>query len=154
VRQKGGFVACFPLNVLMVHSTKLTFIANSNNLTDVGLALGETICFGSLEFTVDHFSNLSLSLEGNDSCFIFVGMVHNGSLSLHTILEDSSDEGDMTSGGGRGGALAPCPSRMQCGDPDCPHSRHTTTGGYSGASDHSDSLVADHLTATRYQTPS
>jgi hypothetical protein len=27
-------------------------------------------------------------------------MVHSGSLSLHTILEESSDEGDTTLGGG------------------------------------------------------
>jgi hypothetical protein len=34
-------------------------------------------------------------------------MVHSGSLSLHTILKDSDDEGDAASGGG--GALAPPP---------------------------------------------
>jgi hypothetical protein len=48
----------------MVQSPKLTFVANGNNLTGVGLTLGETICFGSLEFTVDHFVNESLSREG------------------------------------------------------------------------------------------
>jgi hypothetical protein len=36
---------------------------------------------------------------------VFVEMVHSGSPSLHTMLEDSSDEGDTSSGGG--GALAP-----------------------------------------------
>jgi hypothetical protein len=91
----------------MVHSPKLTFAANGNNLTDVGLALDEAIFFGSLEFTVDRFSNLTLSPKGNFSSIVFVEMVHNGSLSLHTILEDSDDEGDATSGGG--GALAPPP---------------------------------------------
>jgi hypothetical protein len=62
--QEGGFAACFPLNVLMVYSLKLTFVANNNNLTSVGLAPGETICFESLEFIVNRFSNLSLSLKG------------------------------------------------------------------------------------------
>jgi hypothetical protein len=47
-RQKGGFVACFPLNISMVHSPKPIVIANDNNLTDVGLALGETIRFECL----------------------------------------------------------------------------------------------------------
>jgi hypothetical protein len=64
---------CFPLNILMVYSLKLTFIANGNNWTGVGLFPSETIWFGSLEFTVDRFSNLSLSPEGNDSGIVFIG---------------------------------------------------------------------------------
>jgi hypothetical protein len=39
----------------------------------------------------------------NDLGTIIVGMVHSGSPSLHTILEESSDEGDIASG--EGGAL-------------------------------------------------
>jgi hypothetical protein len=101
--QEGASVAIFPLNISMVHSSKLTFIVNGNNLTDVGFTPGETIYFGSLKFTANCFSNLSLSPEGNDSGAVFVGMVHNKSSSLHTILEESSDEGDTTSD--RGGAL-------------------------------------------------
>jgi hypothetical protein len=84
----------------MDYSPKLTFVANSNNLTGVGLTMGETICFGSLELTTDHLGNLSLSLEGNDPGIVFVGMVHCGSLSLHTVLEESFDEGDAASGRG------------------------------------------------------
>jgi hypothetical protein len=71
----------------MVYSLKLTFIANRNNLTDVGLVPGETICFSSLEFTANCFGHLNLSLEGDDLGFIFIGMMHSGSPSLHTILE-------------------------------------------------------------------
>jgi hypothetical protein len=44
----------------MVYSPKLTFVTNGNNSIDVGLALGKTIRFGSLKFTADCFSNLSL----------------------------------------------------------------------------------------------
>jgi hypothetical protein len=84
----------------MVHSPKLTFVANMNNLTGVGFAPTEAICFGSLEFTADCFGNPSLSPKGNDSGVIFMGMVHNRLLSLHTILEESSDEGHTTSGRG------------------------------------------------------
>jgi hypothetical protein len=58
VCQEGEFAACFPLNVSMVYSPKLTFVNNGNKLTNVRLALGET------------------------------------------ILEESSDEGDIASGGG------------------------------------------------------
>jgi hypothetical protein len=60
----------------------------------------ETIFFGGLEFTVNCFGNLSISPEGNDLVTIFVGMVHNRSLSLHNILKESSNEGDVASGGG------------------------------------------------------
>jgi hypothetical protein len=51
----------------MAYSPKLTFVASDNNLTDVWLTPGETICFESLEFTANRFGNLSLSPEGNDS---------------------------------------------------------------------------------------
>jgi hypothetical protein len=87
----------------MVYSLKLTFIANGNNLIGVGLIPGDTICFGSLHFTADHFDHLSLSPKGNDSGVVFIGMMHNGSPSLHTVREESSNEGDTTLGGGGGG---------------------------------------------------
>jgi hypothetical protein len=91
---------CFPMNILMVRSPKLAFVVDSEHQTDIGFALGETIHFGSLEFTADHFGRLSLSPEGNDSHIVFVGMVRNGLPSLHTIIEESVDEGDTTSSGG------------------------------------------------------
>jgi hypothetical protein len=37
----------------MVPALKLSFIANGNNPTSVGLTPGSTIHFGNLEFTVD-----------------------------------------------------------------------------------------------------
>jgi hypothetical protein len=86
----------------MVYSPKLTFISNGNNLTDVGLTLGKTIRFGSLEFTADHFSNLSLYPVGNDSGAVFVGMVHSGLSFVHTMHKESSNEGDTALG--RGGS--------------------------------------------------
>jgi hypothetical protein len=73
----------------MVYSPKLTFFANDNNLTSVGLTRGETICFGSLEFTTDHFGCLSLSPEWKDSSVVFVGMVHTRPPSLHIIPRNS-----------------------------------------------------------------
>jgi hypothetical protein len=91
---------CFPLNVSIVYSLKLTFVGNGNNLTDVRLIPGETICFGRQEFTIDRFGSLGLSLEGNDAGAMFVGMVNSGSPSLYTIIEESSDEGSVTSGEG------------------------------------------------------
>jgi hypothetical protein len=40
---------------------------------------------------------------GNDSGVVFVGMAHSGSPSLHTILEESTDNGDTASS--RGGSF-------------------------------------------------
>jgi hypothetical protein len=90
--QKGGFVACFSLNISMVQSSTLVITADGKHLTCGGFTLGEIIRFGSLEFIADNFRSLSLSPKGNDSGADFRGMAHGGSLSLHTILEDSADE--------------------------------------------------------------
>jgi hypothetical protein len=62
------------------------------------------IHFESLEFIVDRVGSLSLSIKGNGPCAVFMGMAHNGSPSLHTILEDFNDEFNTASN--RGGALA------------------------------------------------
>jgi hypothetical protein len=84
----------------MVHSPKFVVTTNGEHQTSIGFTLGKTIHFGSLEFIIDRFGSLSLSLEGNDSSIMFMGMVHNGSPSLYTILKESADEGDTTSSGG------------------------------------------------------
>jgi hypothetical protein len=92
----------------MVTSPKLSFVANGNNQTGINLTLGETIHFGSLEFITDHLGCLSLSPNEGDSSTIFIGIVHSGSLSLHTTLEDSSNEGGATSStGGSSGSPGP-----------------------------------------------
>jgi hypothetical protein len=71
---------------LIVYSSKLSFVANGNNSIDFSLALGETICFSSLEFTADYFKRLSLSPEEDNSGAIFIGMVHSGSPSFTPLL--------------------------------------------------------------------
>jgi hypothetical protein len=76
--RKGGLQHTFPMDVLMVTSPKLSFIANSNNPTHIALAPGETIHFGILEFTTDHLGPLSLPPKEWDSSAIFIGMVHDG----------------------------------------------------------------------------
>jgi hypothetical protein len=66
VCQEGEFGACFTLNVSLVHSPKLTVIANDEHQPGVGFPLGDNIRFGSLEFIVDHVASLSFSGKGND----------------------------------------------------------------------------------------
>jgi hypothetical protein len=102
----------FPLDVPRVISLKHSFIANGDNLIGVSLTPGETIHFSSLEFTTDRHGCLSLSPYEGDSSTIFVGMVHGGSPSLHTILEDSSNEGGTASGAR--GTLPPPPGPCVC----------------------------------------
>jgi hypothetical protein len=85
----------------MVHLPKLIVIVDSKHQTGVSFTLSKTIHFGSLGFIADPFGSLSLSGEGNVSGVIFMVMDHNGSPPLHTILEDSTDEGDTTFSGGR-----------------------------------------------------
>jgi hypothetical protein len=108
----------------MIVSLKLSFVAIDNNPTGIGLALGETIHFGSLEFTADRLSRLSLSPKEGDLGFIFVEMVHSGLPSLHTTLKDSCNEGGTTSGAG-GELRIPRPLRVQRGNPVCLHHHHT-----------------------------
>jgi hypothetical protein len=92
----------------MLPSPKLLFITNNNNPTNVGLALGSTIHFVSLEFIANRFDHLSFSLERWDSGAMFIGMVHSRSPSQRTPLEESSNENGSTSGaGGSLGSPAP-----------------------------------------------
>jgi hypothetical protein len=92
----------------MAHSPKLSFVANGNNLTGVGLAPDSTNHFGCLEFTADQHGLLSLSPQKWDSGTIFIGMVHSGSPSLCTTLEESSNE-DHTASGTEGRSGSPDP---------------------------------------------
>jgi hypothetical protein len=90
--QEEAFVACFPLNVLMVHSSMLAITTDGEHLTCGGFSIGETVCFGNLEFITNCFGSRSLPLKGNDSGTVFVGTACSGSPSWHAILEDSTDE--------------------------------------------------------------
>jgi hypothetical protein len=71
-RQEGKFVACFLLNILMVHSSTLAITTDDEHLTCGGFYLSETIRFESLEFIAGCFGNLSLSSKGSDSDAVFV----------------------------------------------------------------------------------
>jgi hypothetical protein len=103
--RKGGLQRAFPQDVLMATSPKLSFIANCSNPIGIGLTPGETIHFGSLDFTANCLGRLSLSPKERDSDTIFIGMVHSGSPSLLTTLEDSYNEDGATSS--TGGDLDP-----------------------------------------------
>jgi hypothetical protein len=83
----------------MVHSSALAVSNDVERLTCAGFSLGETICFGSLEFIINCFSGLSLSPKGSDPGTVFMGTTCNGSPSLRTTIKDSTEEFYMTSSG-------------------------------------------------------
>jgi hypothetical protein len=87
----------------MVYSSKFTVIADGKHQIVLGLALGKTIHFGSLEFIAERIDDLSLFAKGDSSGTIFMGMAHKGTPLLHTILEDSTTEFDTVSSGGSPG---------------------------------------------------
>jgi hypothetical protein len=119
VCQVVGHVACFCLNVSMVHSSTLDVITDGEHLTCGDFSPGETIFFGSLEFIIDYFGTLSLSLKGSDSGTVFVGTAHCGSPSLCTILKDSTNE-LYTAPSGEGSSGLPVPQRRSMGTSPAP----------------------------------
>jgi hypothetical protein len=72
----------FPLDVLMVHSLALVVATDGELVTCSGFPLGEAIFFGSLEFIINRFADLSLSPKGSKSCAAFMGTTCGGSPSL------------------------------------------------------------------------
>jgi hypothetical protein len=58
----------------------------------VELTQDEPIRFGDLEFIADHFDNLCLPPEEDDSSAVVRGMAHSWSPSMHAILEESLSE--------------------------------------------------------------
>jgi hypothetical protein len=66
-------------------------------LFTVELILDEAIHFNDLEFIADHFDNLSLSPERDDSSVVGGGMARSRLPSLHAILEELPNEDDSTS---------------------------------------------------------
>jgi hypothetical protein len=81
----------------MVHLPKPIVIISGNNLISIEFTWHKSIHCVRLEFITDCFEILSLSPEGNDSRVIFMGMVHSGSPSLHTILDESISEEESAS---------------------------------------------------------
>jgi hypothetical protein len=136
----------------MVHSLKVVVITDDDYQTSGRFTLGETIHFECLEFIVNRFDSLSLSLEGNDSGAVFVGMVHSGSPSLHTILKESIDEGDTTSS--RRGSFG-FPISRGCNLVTTTILIITTPpSGHSGASNHHSCPAADCRSVARHWAPS
>jgi hypothetical protein len=84
----------------MVPSSVLADATVCDHLSCGGFSLGETICFGSLEFITDRFGGLSLSPIGDGSDSIVMGSARGGPPSpLRAMIGDSVEEFHMTSDG-------------------------------------------------------
>jgi hypothetical protein len=73
---------------------KLIIATGDIYLFSVELTKDEAIRFKDLEFMVNHFNNLSLSPEGDDSDAVVGSMARSGSPSLHAILKELPSEDD------------------------------------------------------------
>jgi hypothetical protein len=142
--RKGDLQCAFPLDVLIVYLPKLSFVANGNNLTSIGLAPGKTTCFRSLEFIADRLGRILLSALEGYSGTIFIGWCTVGNHLYTPPSWIPRAKGELR---------VPQPLRVQCGNPDCPHRHHTGIGKHSITPDHPDGHGADRCTTTRYGAP-
>jgi hypothetical protein len=63
----GDLQHAFPLDILMVPTSAVTFTTNDERLTCGDFSLGKTVHLWNLEFIVDYFSSLSLSPRRGNS---------------------------------------------------------------------------------------
>jgi hypothetical protein len=110
--QEGGIAACFPLDVLMLHSSVPSIANNGERLTYGGFSHGETFGFGSFEFIADYFGSLSLSPKESDLGTAFMDKTRSGSPSLWAMIEDITEEFYMASSREGGSGL---PSTLRHG---------------------------------------
>jgi hypothetical protein len=83
--------ACFPLGVLMVHSSVLTISTNREHLSCDGFSLGETVRLGRLEFIANCFDNQSFSPKGSNSGAVLMGTTRIGSPALRAMIGDTTE---------------------------------------------------------------
>jgi hypothetical protein len=100
--------------ILMVHSSVLAISTDDEPLMHDGFSIGETIHFWSLEFIIYCFGGLSLSPKGTNPGVVFVGIARSGSLSLWTMIDDSTEE-LYTASSGEGSSGLPISQRHGMG---------------------------------------
>jgi hypothetical protein len=92
----------------MVPSSTFAITTNGEHLSCGGFSLGETICFGSLEFITNCFSGLSLSPRRDGSDAAIMGSTCNGPPSPpRAMIGDSTDKFHTASDGEKGTDLLP-----------------------------------------------
>jgi hypothetical protein len=90
----------------MIPSSVLAVVVDGECLSCGGFSLSETIRFGSLEFIIDCFGDLSLSHRRDGSDATIMGSTCSGPPSpLRAMIGDLKDRGDDRRGGGLNGSL-------------------------------------------------
>jgi hypothetical protein len=85
----------------MIPSSVLAVVADGECLSCGGFSLSETIRFGSLEFIIDCFGDLSLSHRRDGSDATIMGSTCSGPPSpLRAMIGDLKDRGDDRRGEG------------------------------------------------------
>jgi hypothetical protein len=105
----------FPLDVPMVSSSSLTIAVDGEHLTCGGFSIGKTIHFGSLEFSTNCFSGLSISPRWNDSDAALMGSSCCGPPSLLWVMIEDSIEEFHTASSREVGSNLPSPRRHSTG---------------------------------------
>jgi hypothetical protein len=102
VHQVWGFAACFSSRCSdgSFYVSSPSPLVTSTHSASISLKTSHFQWYGDLEFITDHFDNLTLSPDGDDSSTVVRGMACSGSLSLHTIPKESTSEHDSASSEG------------------------------------------------------
>jgi hypothetical protein len=104
----------------MVTFLALAVAADSERLACDVFSLGETICFGSLEFIADRFGGLSLSPMRGGSGAAIMGSTHGGTPSPLWAMTGDSVEEFHTALDGEGRIDLPSPRRHDMGASTAP----------------------------------
>jgi hypothetical protein len=99
----------FPLDVLMVPSSVLTIVVDSERLSSDVFSFGETIHFGSLKFITDRFGGLSISSIGDSLGVTIMGSTHGRTPSLLPAMTEDSVMKFHTASDGEGTIDLPFP---------------------------------------------
>jgi hypothetical protein len=128
----------------MVPLSMITVAAGGESLSHDSFFLGETICFGSLEFITDCFGGLSLSPRRDGLNVAAMGSTHSGQLS--PLRHDKGQCRDVPHGFGRTrGDRPPLSQKAQYGRFACPRHNHVVAGEHSDhLGDDNDSIMAGH----------
>jgi hypothetical protein len=95
----------------MVPSSVLAITVDGERLSCSGFSLGETICFGSLEFIISRFGFLSLSPLGYGLGVAVMGPTHSGTPLPQQTMAGDSAEGFPIAHGEKGWTDLPSPRR-------------------------------------------
>jgi hypothetical protein len=138
----------------MVPLSVLTVATGGECLSSDVFSLSEIIHFGSLKFTADRFSGLSLSPMGDGSYAVVMGSTDGGLPSPPWAMTGDSTEGFDTASEEEGRINLPSPRRHDMGGFNCPRNNHIMAEDHANHSNHGDHYTAlGGATVEHHPTP-